>query len=60
MNKIARLIKGVSPRDRITPTFIDLHWLPIKARIVFKKCVLTYQTMNTGRKGVPETTTKET
>ena len=34
---------------RITPVFIDLHWLPIKARIIFKICVLTYQAMNTGK-----------
>ena len=36
MNKAARLIKDQSRRERITPTLIDLHWLPIKARIIYK------------------------
>ena len=35
----------MSPRDRITPTLIELHWLPVKARIIFKMCVLTYQAL---------------
>ena len=29
LNRAARLIKGVSPRERITPTLIGLHWLPM-------------------------------
>ena len=40
-NRAARLIVGTVPRERITPVLIELHWLPIKARIVFKICVLT-------------------
>ena len=44
-NRAARLIKGLSPRSRITPTLIELHWLPVKARIMFKICVLTYQAL---------------
>ena len=43
--RAARLIVGNSLRD--TPVLIDLHWLPIKARIVFKICVLTYIALNT-------------
>ena len=35
-NRAARLIVGTAPRERITPVLIDFHWLPIKARIVFK------------------------
>ena len=31
------------------PVLTDLHWLPIKARIVFKICVLTYTALNTGK-----------
>ena len=49
LNRAARLVKGQSPRDRITPVLIDLHWLPIKARIKFKICVLTHQVVKTGR-----------
>ena len=48
-NRAARLIVGISPRERISPVLIDLHWLPIKARIVFKICVLTYIALNTGK-----------
>lgn len=40
MNRAARLILGLSRRDRITPALIQLHWLSIKARIVYKQCVL--------------------
>ena len=44
-NRAARLIKGIPPRNRITPVLIELHWLPIKARIIFKICTLTFQSM---------------
>ena len=50
-NRAARLIKGLSPRERITPALIEFHWLPIKARIVFKMCVLTYQALNSEKPG---------
>ena len=50
-NRAARLIKGLSPHERITPALIELHWLPVKARIVFKMCVLTYQALNSGKPG---------
>ncbi len=46
MNRAARLIKGLPIRANITPALIDLHWLPIKARIIYKLCVMTYQAMN--------------
>ena len=49
LNRAARLISGCSHIDRITPILIDLHWLPVRARIVYKICVLTYQTLNTGK-----------
>ena len=48
-NRAARLIKGLSPRERITPVLIELHWLPVKARIIFKMCVLTYQALRFGK-----------
>ena len=34
--------------ERITPVLIELHWLPVKARITFKICVLTYLALNEG------------
>ena len=48
LNRAARLIFRISPRDHITPTLITLHWLPVKARVIFKLCTLTYQAVNTG------------
>ena len=50
-SKAARLIKGVRRQDRITPVLIELHWLPIKARIKYKICVLTQQAIVTGKPG---------
>ena len=38
MNKSARLIHGARYSDRVTPLWMKLHWLPIKARIKFKIC----------------------
>ena len=43
--RAVRLIKGLSLRDRITPALIELHWLPIRARIIFKICTLAFQAM---------------
>ena len=41
MNKSARLIFSVAPRVPTTRFLIKLHWLPIKARIKFKICLIT-------------------
>ncbi|XP_076033089.1 uncharacterized protein LOC143020543 [Oratosquilla oratoria] len=49
MDRAARLIKGVARRDRITPVLIELYWLPIKARIIFKICVMVYWTIRYGK-----------
>src|SRR6218665_985452 len=35
LHTAARLIKDLSPRDHITRTLKQLHWLPICARIAF-------------------------
>ena len=53
LNRAARLVTGHTlwDRIRITPLLIDLHWLPIKARIEFKICVLTHQALKTGEPG---------
>ena len=48
LNKAARLIGKISLRERITPVLIDLHWLPIKARIIYKICLLTYKALKFG------------
>lgn len=49
INRAARLIIGQSRRERITPVLIQLHWLPIKARIIYKQCVMVYQALNYGK-----------
>ena len=45
-NSAARLITRVRHRERITPALIELHWLPIKARIEFKVLTMTYKALN--------------
>ena len=45
------MIVGLVRRERITPVLIELHWLPIKARIVYKICLLTHITIVTGKPG---------
>ena len=49
MNRAARLIVGLPRRERITPVLFELHWLPIKARIIYKICVLTYIALTSGK-----------
>ena len=42
LNKRARLVSGTTVDERITPELINLHWLPIKARINYKICYLVH------------------
>ena len=42
-NAIARLVARRGPRDHMTPTLTDRHWLPVEQRIVFKLCLLMHQ-----------------
>ena len=44
-NRAARLVKGTRLIDRITPVLIDLHWLPMKARIEYKICLLVFKAL---------------
>jgi len=37
-NAAARLVFGLSRSDHVTPTLIQLHWLPVSYRIKFKLC----------------------
>jgi len=32
----ARIVVGLGPRDHVTPSLCELHWLPIAARIDYK------------------------
>ena len=45
-NRAARLTKGTKKRERITPVPIELHWIPIKARIEFKILTLSNKALN--------------
>ena len=42
-NAAARLVTGTSKYDHISPVLYDLHWLPVKQRIIFKILTLTFK-----------------
>src|SRR6218665_837977 len=46
LHTAARLIKDLSPRDHITPTLKQLHWLPIHACIAFKISLLILESLH--------------
>jgi len=41
-NAAGRLVFGLSRSDHVTPTLIQLHWLPVSYRIKFKLCCLVH------------------
>ena len=45
LNRAARLVLLLPPRTSTTPSLIELHWLPVKARIEFKVCLLVYKAL---------------
>ena len=45
-NAAARLIMGLRKFDRITPALVELHWLPIRQRILFKILLLTWKALH--------------
>ena len=47
-NAAARLIFELSPREHITPSLLQLHWLPVSWRIQFKLCSIMHS-VHTGR-----------
>ena len=50
LNAAARVVAGIShlSRERVTPICIELHFLPMKARIKYKLCVLVFKALTTG------------
>ncbi len=42
-NIAARIVTRTKPRQHISPILRDLHWLPIKARIIFKILIYVYR-----------------
>ena len=45
-NSAARLVTGARKYDHITPVLQKLHWLPVKARIIFKICLIVYKCLH--------------
>ena len=45
-NYAARVIFHQPARSHVTQLFIQLHWLPISARIEYKICMLTFKCLN--------------
>ena len=43
LNAAARLVVDAGRRQHITPILRDLHWLPVKERILYKIGILTFQ-----------------
>lgn len=41
-NAAARLIFQLGPRDHVSPSLIQLYWLPIRYRVQFKLCLLMH------------------
>ena len=48
LNRAARLVFGAPPRTPTTAYLIELHWLPVKARIEFKLCLVTFKVLKFG------------
>ena len=44
-NAAARVLLKIRKYDHITPTLIQLHWLPIRQRIQFKILLLTWKSL---------------
>ena len=45
-NAAARLIAKRKKRESVSDILIDLHWLPVEQRIIFKLLVLTFKIIN--------------
>ena len=45
-NAAARVLSKTRKYDHITPTLIELHWLPVRQRIQFKILLLTWKSLN--------------
>ena len=45
-NAAARLVLNLKQSDHITPALIELHWLPVKFRIIYKLCMLVHKSQN--------------
>ena len=46
LNSAARVIARSRKFDHITPLLIELHWLPVEQRIIFKILLFTFKVVN--------------
>ena len=42
-NTAARIVSRTKRTEHITPVLISLHWLPVRFRIIYKICLLTFK-----------------
>ena len=45
-NRAARITTFTEKYEHITPSLIDLHWLPVEYRIIYKILLLVYKAIN--------------
>ena len=45
-NRAARIVTFTKKCEHITPSLIDLHWLPVECRINYKMLLLVYKAIN--------------
>ena len=45
-NSAARMVTLTRRREHISPILRDLHWLPVKSRIIYKLLLTTYKALN--------------
>ena len=45
-NNAARVVSKIKKFDHVSPVLHELHWLPVKKRIVFKCPLLTYRCLH--------------
>ena len=50
-NAAARLVKGTRRCDNISPVLRQLHWLPVRQRVVFKIATLVYRFLSSNAPG---------
>ena len=46
LNRLARVVTKSPPFTRSVPLLRSLHWLPVKYRVHFKICLLTYKALH--------------
>ena len=53
LNRLARVVTKSPPFTRSVPLLRSLHWLPVKHRVHFKICLLTYKGSSRGTARLP-------